>query len=182
MTELGSLLYDDGRIQCYENALVIRHYFITGQSKVVAWSHIRSVTTRRIKGSMRIWGTGDFRHWFNLDWSRPRKPTAFILNVGHWTRPVITPDDVDAVAAILEKHTMGGAAGQVPARQPMSHRIISAAVLGGLVGLLVLSLLDGLFAFSLTKAALGLAAGTAAGVVQFRATTEPTSSGGRGPS
>jgi hypothetical protein len=55
-----------------------------------------------------VWGTGDFRHWFNLDWNRRYKKVVLILDIGKHIRPVITPDDPNKVAAIIESRRAGG--------------------------------------------------------------------------
>jgi hypothetical protein len=49
----------------------------------------------------RIWGSGDFVHWWNLDPKRPSKRMALVLDTGHRICPTITPDDPDAVEQII---------------------------------------------------------------------------------
>ena len=53
-------------------------------------------------GQWRIWGSGDFTHWFNLDPGRTRKTRGLVLDLGRSVQPVITPDGVDQVRAIIE--------------------------------------------------------------------------------
>ena len=55
----------------------------------------------RLDGTGRIWGSGDFVHWFNLDGHRPGKERAFVLDLGGTVKPVVTPDDPDAFRAAL---------------------------------------------------------------------------------
>jgi hypothetical protein len=43
----------------------------------------------------RIWGSGDFRYWANLDPGRPRKSVGFFVDVGARIVPFLTPDDPD---------------------------------------------------------------------------------------
>ena len=62
---------------------------LTGSSTVRRW---------------RLWGSGDFVHWWNLDPNRPRKQAALVLDVGRRVRPTITPDDPEAVERILARH------------------------------------------------------------------------------
>jgi hypothetical protein len=49
----------------------------------------------------RIWGSGDFVHWWNLDPRRPRKSVALVLDVGKRVKPTITPADPTTVERIL---------------------------------------------------------------------------------
>jgi hypothetical protein len=51
-----------------------------------------------------IWGSGDFRHWWNLDPGRPHKAVALEIDVGRRIVPTITPDDPNAVERILGEH------------------------------------------------------------------------------
>jgi hypothetical protein len=60
-------------------------------------------------------GTANPRFWAHLDPGRPRKPWALVLDVGARVRPVVTPDDADAVLSVLRQRAHGaqiaGAAG-----------------------------------------------------------------------
>ena len=49
-------------------------------------------------------GSGDFVHWYNLDGRRTKKAVELELEVGGRIRPVITPDDADAVETIITEH------------------------------------------------------------------------------
>ena len=98
--------YDDGRIACDDTGIVIRWYYLWG-SKRIPYAAIREVTERRmssLRGKWRIWGSGDLTHFYNLDGSRPNKETALELDVGGRIRPMITPDDPDAVLRIISEH------------------------------------------------------------------------------
>jgi hypothetical protein len=100
--------YDDGHIICHEDVLEIRFYYLNGRSKRIPYAAIRGLTRRPARGGHRVWGTGDFRHWFNLDWNRRYKKVVLILDIGKHIRPVITPDDPNKVAAIIESRRAGG--------------------------------------------------------------------------
>ena len=54
-------------------------------------------------GRGRIWGSGDFKHWAHLDWGRPHKRTALLIDTGSFFVPVITPDDPARVKALIER-------------------------------------------------------------------------------
>lgn len=95
--------YDDGRIACTDTELVIHAYYVPRGTKRIRYEWIREVTVRT-GDAMRIWGSGDLRHWYNLDTARPGKATALELDLGHWIRPMITPDYPDEVVATLRAH------------------------------------------------------------------------------
>ena len=100
--------YDDGRVACTDDALVIRWYYFPFGDKRIPYARIRQVRQAELtgmSGRYRIWGSGDFIHWANWDPDRPKKSVALIISVtGRGMRPVITPDDPDAVAAELASH------------------------------------------------------------------------------
>lgn len=99
------MIYDDGKVACDDTGLVIRRYYPWG-SKHVPYSSIQEVSRLPIRiRRWRLWGTGDFRHWWNLDLHRPKKGVALELDTGHWIRPTITPDDVEAVEAIIRERS-----------------------------------------------------------------------------
>jgi hypothetical protein len=102
------VVYDDGRITCDDHGVVIRRYYPWG-AKRIPYASVKSVQHLPLTGSnkirrWRIWGSGDFVHWWNLDPNRRHKATALVLDVGHHVRPTTTPDDPDAVEGILKSH------------------------------------------------------------------------------
>ena len=106
------MLYDDGRIACDATGLIVRWYYLWG-SKRIAYGSIRSVSRRPLTGvggKWRIWGSGDFVHWWNLDPHRPSKDLALVIDTGNRTLPTITPDDPEAVERILTDR-LGGSDG-----------------------------------------------------------------------
>jgi len=98
--------YDDGRIACDDEAVIIRWYYLWGHKRI-PYTAIRSVTERPlapIRGKWRLWGSGDFVHWYNLDGTRPKKQTAIEIDLGRRIRPTITPDDPAAVVRMIRDH------------------------------------------------------------------------------
>jgi hypothetical protein len=101
------MAYDDGRVACTEEALVIRTYYFPPHDKRIPYGKIEQVRQEPMTGmtSYRLWGSGDFIHWYNYDPDRPRKNVKFIIQLtGRKIRPVITPDHPDTVAAELAAH------------------------------------------------------------------------------
>ncbi len=100
------VLYDDGRIACDDTGVIIGWYYLWGRKKI-PYATIRGVSSRpmgRVGGRWRLWGSGDLVHWYNLDGNRPSKTVELEIDTGGRVRPVITPDDVEAVAAIIAEH------------------------------------------------------------------------------
>jgi hypothetical protein len=101
-------MYDDGRIACDKEGLVIRRYYPWG-AKRVPYASVKAVQQLPLTGGnkvrrWRIWGSGDFLHWWNLDSSRTHKKTALVIDIGRRVRPTITPDDPETVECILKEH------------------------------------------------------------------------------
>ncbi len=97
------MIYDDGRIACDEHGVHIRWYYLWGH-KHIPYSSVAAVSRRRmtrVRGKWRIWGSGDLRHFYNLDRTRPDKLWALEIDVGNRCVPVLTPDDTDRVEQIL---------------------------------------------------------------------------------
>lgn len=95
--------YDDGRVACTGDGLLIRWYYFPAGSKRVPWSKIRAVRPRPAARG-RIWGSGDLVHWYNLDPHRPSKDTALVIDTGSVVKPVITPDSPEQLIAALTRH------------------------------------------------------------------------------
>ena len=98
--------YDDGRIVCDASGLRIRMYYFPAGTKVIPYRSIKGV--RRfdmtlLRGQWRIWGTANFKYWANLDTKRPSKRAGLLLDVGKSVSPFITPDDADAVEALIRE-------------------------------------------------------------------------------
>ncbi|WP_204072230.1 hypothetical protein [Planotetraspora phitsanulokensis] len=99
-------MYDDGLVTCTDAELIIqRYYFPLGSAKRIPLSGIRGVDWRPLPhGSLRIWGSGDFVHWFNLDARRPGKRAALVIDLGRRIVPVVTPDEPGRLVAELAAH------------------------------------------------------------------------------
>jgi hypothetical protein len=99
--------YDDGLIAIDDDGVVIRRYDALLRSKHVRYEEIRTAKEfplGGVRGKWRIWGSGDFRHWFNFDRHRPSKRVGLALDLGKRWMPVITPDDPSQVVAALREH------------------------------------------------------------------------------
>ncbi|WP_306193166.1 hypothetical protein [Streptomyces sp. MK5] len=102
---MGADIYDDGTILCDDQGITIRRYYPWG-AKRIPYASVKGVKTLPLTGAnkvrrWRIWGSGDFVHWWNFDPHRPKKEVALVLDVGRRVRPTITPDDPATVARII---------------------------------------------------------------------------------
>lgn len=99
--------YRDDRIECTEVAIRVSWYYFPFGTKTIPYSSIRSLTRFPLsttRGKWRIWGSGDLKHWLNLDGQRPKKSIGFIVDVGKQMIPVLTPDDPDAFERVVRGH------------------------------------------------------------------------------
>ena len=108
MPDDDAVAYDDGRIRCDDGGLLIRRYYPWG-AKRIPYTAVKGVDELPLTGvnkvrRWRLWGSGDFLHWWNLDPQRPQKSMALVLDVGHHIRPTITPDNPESVERILREH------------------------------------------------------------------------------
>jgi hypothetical protein len=89
------MAYDDGRIACNDDGLVIRKYYFPAGDKRVPYGKIaraRVMPMEGFTGGYRLWGSGDFIHWYSYDPDRPKKTVKLVIDIrGRWAKPVITP-------------------------------------------------------------------------------------------
>jgi hypothetical protein len=116
--------YDDGRIACTDDELILRNYpgLFLG-AKHIGYHEILEVHDVPNRWKMRISGSGDFVHYLNWDPHRRRKDRALVIDLkpkhgaedmssalqtpgekARLVKPVITPDDPDQVIAELTAH------------------------------------------------------------------------------
>jgi len=111
MSHERTAAYEDAGVRCDDQGLTIRHYYLWG-AKRIRYTSIRGVEKLPLTGvnkvrKWRIWGSGDFLHWWNLDVRRPKKDLALVIDVGRRMRPTITPDNPHTVERIITEHITG---------------------------------------------------------------------------
>jgi hypothetical protein len=108
--------YDDGIIRCDAVGVEIRRYYFPSGTKCVKYGEIKGLARLEmsaLRGKLRIWGTGNFKIWANLDTKRPHKKVAFIIDNGKSVKPFVTPDDPDAFEAVVrERAGLGPSTGE----------------------------------------------------------------------
>ncbi|MGA3354934.1 MAG: hypothetical protein ABSD85_17405 [Acidimicrobiales bacterium] len=96
--------YRDRWIECWADSIQIRGYYFPWGTKRIPYSKIRSlrrVEMSTFRGQMRGWGTSNPHYWASLDPQRRHKSVALILDLGRYVKPFVTPDNPDAVEAII---------------------------------------------------------------------------------
>ncbi len=98
--------YLDDRIECTSSEIRLRWYYPWGTRRIpyTAIDSMERFALSAMRGKLRIWGTGTFRYWANLDPGRPNKSVGFFLETGHRIRPLVTPDDPDVFERIVRGH------------------------------------------------------------------------------
>jgi hypothetical protein len=108
--------YNDGIISCDAEGVEIRRYYFPSGSKRVKYGEITGLERldmTALKGKLRIWGTGNFKIWANLDTKRPHKEVAFIIDNGKSVKPFVTPDDPNAFESVVrERSGLGPSTGE----------------------------------------------------------------------
>jgi len=97
--------YRDHWIACTPEGIEIRGYYFPWGTKRIPYPAIRSV--RRVDldaGKARIWGTMNPHCWSHWDKQRSTKQVGLVLDLDRFVHPFITPDDPDAVEAVIRVH------------------------------------------------------------------------------
>lgn len=107
-----SALYEDGLLRCDEDGLTLRYYmFPFGWPKFLKWREIKSFEERPARfwnARLRIWGMNLPAVWFPADLRRPVKRKWILLDTGKFMKIGITPENHEAVCAILADHVGRG--------------------------------------------------------------------------
>ena len=102
--------YRDDRIECADGGIRVRGYYFPWGTKRIAYPSIRSLDRfdmTALNGKGRIWGSGDLRHWANLDPGRRHKSVGFFVDVGARVVPFLTPDEPDRFEAVVRQGMTG---------------------------------------------------------------------------
>jgi hypothetical protein len=106
-------LFKEEGIVCDETSVQLRRYY-PWFAKTIPYSSIKGVQRIKLsglRGCGRLWGTLNPGYWANLDMQRPHKKLGLVLDIGKHLRPYITPDDTDALEALLREKAGLGPAG-----------------------------------------------------------------------
>jgi hypothetical protein len=106
MGQAGVIPYSDSLISIDDEGITIRLFYFPFGAKRVNFSDVEVVQALK-GGSMRMWGSDDFRTWFGLDWGRMSRPMTFVIKQKNkWSRVGFTCEDSDSVAEILRSKNL----------------------------------------------------------------------------
>jgi len=110
------VLYSDSLVKVTDEGIIFKHYFFPFGSKRVEFTRIEAIEAKipSFGEKWRLWGTGNFRSWFPLDWTRPSRDKIFvaILRDSSW-RIYFTVENSVQFAEVLKDHGM-------PMRDPLA--------------------------------------------------------------
>ena len=103
-----NILYSDKLVEISNDSILFRqYYFPTFLKKIIKLSDIDKIVVKKptlITGKYRYWGTGDFLHWFPLDFQRNKRDVIFILfRKNKRLRIGFTVEDSNTVLQLLKE-------------------------------------------------------------------------------
>ncbi|MBU2488732.1 MAG: hypothetical protein KKA60_05015 [Proteobacteria bacterium] len=100
------VLYEDPLVRITDDGIRFSGFHFFVGKKFIPFSGVEKVVVldnSLATGKWRIHGSGDFRHWFPLDWRRPGRDRIFILfRKDAWWRVGFTAESGQTVQAILK--------------------------------------------------------------------------------
>ena len=100
------VLYQDSLIEIKEDFITLKNYYFPSMSsKEILFANIEKIEIKQPtlwSGKWRIQGTGDFRTWYPMDSSRPKRDKIFLIKYKNkWMRTGFTVEDSAKVERIL---------------------------------------------------------------------------------
>lgn len=101
-------VYEDKLVEITDHEMVFKaYYFPFGNNKRVPWSQIESIevlTPSVLNGSWRLWGSGNLRIYFPLDFRRPKRDKIFVASLHNsWPHIGFTVEDSQRVMEIFKR-------------------------------------------------------------------------------
>lgn len=98
--------YDDDVVTLDDTGLTVKNYFLPGRSRRIRYDDIIHAELIQLgfgTGRHQLVGIGPLRPRLFFHWDRKRsaKSEGLSLDLGHWLRLAITPDDPDHVLTVL---------------------------------------------------------------------------------
>ena len=100
--------YRDRFITCTQDQTEIRGCYPRWLTRRIPCSRITGVqriNPGALTGRLRIWGTANPGRWANFVSGRPRRRVGLVLDIGAAVKPLIAPDDPQAVMDAIAAHT-----------------------------------------------------------------------------
>lgn len=114
--------YADARVECVAEGVRLHwYYFAWGTTQIPCGSirALRRVEIGALTRRARVWGTAKPGYWTNFDPTRPRTTIALLVDLGRRVKPFITPDDPDAVEALIRERAHLGPGTDTSRRGPL---------------------------------------------------------------
>jgi hypothetical protein len=98
--------YSDKLVSISDNEILFEHYYFpTGKKKVVRFNNIERIVVEKPtiwNGKWRLQGTGNFKTWYPMDYSRPKRDRIFLAMLkDQWVNIGFTVEDGERVEKIL---------------------------------------------------------------------------------
>jgi hypothetical protein len=102
--------YKDKLIEVTERGILFRKYYFPFGDRCVPLDQIEKIEVMPpslMNGSWRLWGSGDLRTWFPLDWKRPSRDRIFLAHLrGNSRRIGFTAEDAKKLETILQQRRL----------------------------------------------------------------------------
>ena len=93
--------YSDKLVEITNDSIMLFDYYFPIGRKTIPFSKIEYIRILN-GGSMRIWGSDDFRTWYGADADRMSRDYRFVIHLKNkWSRSGFTVEDSNTVYAIL---------------------------------------------------------------------------------
>lgn len=109
-TNTETILFEDEFVKCTHDTIEIKcYYFPTGSSAKIRYSDITVISLYR-GASFRVWGSGDFHHWWACDGRRlgrafPPRGYIFIeIKGGYWINCFTSTIAMEVLRIVLERN------------------------------------------------------------------------------
>jgi hypothetical protein len=125
--------YADRLVRLTPDRIRFRWYYFPIGTKSVPLNQIDRVETYSVTGCLRLWGTGDFRTWFPLDFKRPVRKCIYVLyRKSGFVRIGFTVKDDERFQAALRQAGIEVRPGSLADQAAANRRAEMAAILVGL--------------------------------------------------
>lgn len=106
------MLYADSLVRLTDEAIVLENYYLFTSRTIPLTSidRIEVYPATLLTGAFRLFGSGNLRTWFPLDWQRPQRDRIFIMRLKEcWYSVGFTVEDGAMFEQILWKlRLLGG--------------------------------------------------------------------------
>jgi len=100
------VVYSDSLLVITNKEMVFRHYYFPMlKRRIVHLADIERITVEKPtlrNGKWRLWGTGNFKTWFPMDFQRPKRDRIFFATLkSQWVNIGFTAENGEEVEEIF---------------------------------------------------------------------------------